>query len=115
MRKKLIKHGKSSNRGNPQMPSLISTNSTYVHLTILFPLALWLFQIGSDGEISIQPPFPGKGPFGFRNPKSSTKCKENSSLVTFAKLAHLPKVCWSETSRWLLVAGGWGMGLGATR
>ena len=48
----------------------LSTNSIYFHLTSLIPLVLWIFQTGSKGEISMQAPFPGKGPFSFRDPRA---------------------------------------------
>ena len=86
IRKKLIKYKESSHRRDPQIPPLISTNTTYVHLTTLIPLTLLAFQTGSEGEIHIQPLFPGKGPFRFR------KCQENSLPMAFGELTLLPSL-----------------------
>lgn len=66
-------------------PHVISTNSTYFHLTTLISLALQVGQIGSKGEISIQAAFPDERFFSFKIPKHSRKYKENPLLIAFGK------------------------------
>lgn len=59
-------------------PHFISANPTYFYLTNLIPFASRFSKLVLKEKFSIQSPFPDKGPFSFRNAKSSREYKDNS-------------------------------------